>query len=143
MTQPNIKNDYRAWLLHQVSLLESKQLDKLDVENLAIELEILSAEDAFRLDVETTELMRLSLLWDVLPALRDLDNKCMSEISELRESIEDILRKNPSLKKDFVESIDRQKKEAIAKIRIFYPTIVLDEDKWTAENLLTYELKRR
>ena len=91
----SIDDDFALWAAEQAALLRAGRFDKLDLSNLAEELESLGRGDKYeilhRLEVLTTHLLK----WEFQPEKRT--NSWRSTIREQRTRIQDLLEESPSL----------------------------------------------
>jgi hypothetical protein len=99
------ERDFYSWLMEQARHLRQGQLDALDRDNLAEEIESLGREQFNKLVSALRVLMVHMLKWDHQPALRS--RSWILSIQEQRLEIADVLADNPSLMPRINEAIAR------------------------------------
>ncbi|WP_017298921.1 DUF29 domain-containing protein [Nodosilinea nodulosa] len=95
--------DFHAWAQRQVELLRSGQLAKLDIENLAEEIESLGRQERQELRNRLGILLGHLLKWYYQPEART--KSWAATIQEQRRRIQRHLQENPSLKPYLAEAI--------------------------------------
>ena len=95
--------DFHAWAQHQVELLRSGQLAKLDIENLVEEIESLGRQERQELRNRLGILLGHLLKWHYQPEART--KSWAATIQEQRRRIQRHLKENPSLKPYLAEAI--------------------------------------
>lgn len=103
--------DFYAWTQRQAYLLRQRDLDNLDIENLAEEIESLGKQDQRELVSHLKILIAHLLKWEFQPTHRS--RSWVFTIREQREEIEDLLERSPSLKPYLSEAIEKAYKRAI------------------------------
>ncbi len=96
--------DFYAWTQHQVELLRSGQLGKLDIENLVEEIESLGKQQRQELRNRLGVLLGHLLKWHYQPEARS--KSWFYTIQEQRQEIQRHLKENPSLKPYLSEAIE-------------------------------------
>ncbi len=97
--------DFYAWTQHQVELLRSGQLEKLDIEHLIEEMESLGRQEQQELRNRLGVLLGHLLKWHYQPEARS--KSWLYTIKEQRRRIQEHLVDNPSLKPYLSEAIER------------------------------------
>ena len=95
---------FYAWTQHQVELLRSGQLGKLDIENLVEEIESLGKQQRQELRNRLGVLLGHLLKWHYQPEARS--KSWFYTIQEQRQEIQRHLKENPSLKPYLSEAIE-------------------------------------
>jgi hypothetical protein len=98
------EQDFYAWTQHQVELLRSGQLEKLDLENLIEEIESLSRQERRELCNRLGVLLGHLLKWHYQPEARS--KSWVYTMKEQRQEIQRHLKENPSLKPYVREAIE-------------------------------------
>jgi hypothetical protein len=98
------EQDFYAWTQHQVELLRSGQLEKLDLENLIEEIESLSRQERRELCNRLGVLLGHLLKWHYQPEARS--KSWVYTMKEQRQEIQRHLKENPSLKPYVMEAIE-------------------------------------
>jgi len=96
--------DFYAWTQHQVELLRSGQLGKLDIENLVEEIESLGKQQRQELRNRLGILLGHLLNWHYQPEARS--KSWVYTIKEQRQEIQRHLKESPSLKPYLSEPIE-------------------------------------
>ncbi len=89
------ERDYHAWAMRQADTLRSHQLNDLDVENLAEEVEDLARQVKRELQHRAEVLLTHLLKWQ--RQLEKQGTSWQATIDEQRDRMTDLLRENPSL----------------------------------------------
>jgi len=97
------ETDYYGWVQEQVELLESGQLDRLDVANLIEEIKSLGASERRALISYLVRLYQHLLKWIYQPSRRS--PSWVATINISRRKIQALLTENPSLKPWLPEAI--------------------------------------
>ena len=104
-TLTSIDDDFALWAAEQAALVRGGKFDRVDLENVAEELESLGRGDKYeivhRLEVLLTHLLK----WEFQPAKRS--NSWRATISEQRYRIDNLLQESPSLKSHPGQSLRR------------------------------------
>ncbi len=90
------ESDFYHWTVDQVQSLRLGKLDRLDLKNLAEEIESLGNQQRSELENRLAILLGYILKWDLQPDLRG--KSWRSTIREQRRQIQKLIIKNPSLK---------------------------------------------
>jgi Domain of unknown function DUF29 len=88
--------DFYAWSIQQARLLRAGEFSRLDVENIAEELESMGRRDKREIDSRLVVLMAHLLKWQVQVGFRS--RSWSATIREQRERIADLLSESPSLR---------------------------------------------
>ncbi|MCL6436702.1 MAG: DUF29 domain-containing protein [Leptolyngbyaceae cyanobacterium HOT.MB2.61] len=96
--------DFYAWTQHQVELLRSGQLEKLDIEHLIEEMESLGRQERQELRNCLGMLLGHLLRWHSQPEARS--KSWRATIQEQRQEIRRQIEENPSLKPYLSEAIE-------------------------------------
>lgn len=102
-TLTSIDDDFALWAAEQGSLLRAGRFDRLDVENVAEELESLGRGDKYQIDNRMEVLLAHLLKWHFQPEERT--NSWKATIFEQRYRIGRLLTESPSLKVRPVETL--------------------------------------
>ena len=105
------EDDYVGWLNEQAALLRAGELDALDRENIAEELESLGRSDRRALSSHLEVVMLHMLKMHMQPALRTRSWKLSLNAS--RKAVEDILEDSPSLRRQLPALMTRHYKRAM------------------------------
>ena len=108
----NYENDHDAWALNQAALLRAGQLNALDIEHIADELEELMGNNRRELHRRFRVLIGHLLKWQFQPGHRSPSWR--STMRTQRDDIEDIIAENPSLKRLIPEKIASAYPKAVA-----------------------------
>ena len=99
------RDDYAAWVEHQLGLLRQRRFDELDVENLIDEVEDLGKSE-FRAFVSAIEIVIVHMLrWDYQPERRG--DSWRESIAEHRKRIEFEIADSPSYRGRIDEAMER------------------------------------
>lgn len=134
------EKDVFAWGLQQIELLRNKEFDKLDIENLIDEVRSVAISDRRSLISHLA-----CLLMHLLKMKYDPDNYCRSwELSVLhsKESFEDVLKDNPSMKPKLEEILYEAYKKAVksAVLETMLPKSKFPLDcPWSLETALNWK----
>lgn len=113
------EQDFNAWIHHQVQLLKSGRLQQLDVKHLIIELEEMSKSDVRALESRLLILIAHLLKWQYQLATlttqwQGFEGKSWrNTIIEQRAQLRHLLKKVPSLKREFSNAINEVYAEAV------------------------------
>lgn len=103
-TAPLYQTDFYAWTRHQAQLLRNEELEKLDLANLAEEIEDMGKSEQRELEnrlvVLLRHLLKLAALPNSLPA-----RGWRLTIKEQRQQLRRLLKQNPSLRALLPDSI--------------------------------------
>lgn len=88
--------DFHAWTIEQARLLRAGEFSRLDIENIAGELESMGRRDRREIDSRLVVLLAHLLKWRVQVGFRSRSRS--STIREQRKRIEDLLAESPSLR---------------------------------------------
>jgi hypothetical protein len=105
------ESDFYRWTVDQVANLRLGNLDGLDLENLAEEIESLGNQQRSELENRLAVLLGHLLKWDLQPDLRG--KSWRSTIKEQRRQIQRLIKKNPSLKSYLDEAISEGYESAL------------------------------
>ena len=97
------QTDFYAWTAKQAELLNARDFDRLDIVNLAEEIESLGRQQRQELRNRLGVLIGHLLKWDYQPAKRS--KSWRATLREQRREILRLLKENPSLKPDLAEAI--------------------------------------
>ena len=97
--------DFNLWVEAQLSALQSRRLEELDLSNLIEEIEDLAKRDKKALRSHLKGLLLHLLKWQFQAAMRS--NSWRTSIANARIEIEDILSDSPSLKNYLPTIVDR------------------------------------
>ncbi|MFN9831460.1 MAG: DUF29 domain-containing protein, partial [Pseudanabaena sp.] len=103
MTTKLYDTDFYAWTLEQSRLLQSGNLQDLDIENLVEEIESLGKQQRQELRNRLGVLIGHLLKWAYQPEKRS--KSWRSTIREQRKEVLELLKENPSLKSYLPEAI--------------------------------------
>ncbi|MEI7867224.1 MAG: DUF29 domain-containing protein [Candidatus Methylumidiphilus sp.] len=138
----NYETDHDAWALNQSALLRAGQLNALDLEHIADELEEIMGNNRRELHRRLRVLIGHLLKWQFQPGKRT--SSWRSTIRIQRDDIEDMIAENPSLKRLIPEKIASAYPKAVALAsdetgfpRKTFPAVcpyteteILDEEFW-------------
>jgi hypothetical protein len=105
-------DDWSAWLLKQAEHLRRRDLESIDFDNLAEELEGLGRSDQRALRSHLLVLLLCLLKWERQPDKRS--RSWQNSILSAREEIEDLLKENPSFENKFLQFVEGQFSRAVA-----------------------------
>jgi Domain of unknown function DUF29 len=105
--------DYAGWAGHQAQLLRTRQVDGLDFEHLAEELEGMSRSELRALTSSLRILILHMLKWDHQPSLRS--RSWAGSILNHRLEIAELLEDNPSLRAKIGAAVERAYPGAVAQ----------------------------
>ena len=101
----SIDDDFALWSAEQAALLRAGKFDRVDLENVAEEIESLGRSGKYEI-VSRLEVLLVHLLkWQFQPEQRT--NSWRATIREQRTRITDVLEESPSLKSYPGERVDR------------------------------------
>jgi len=92
----SIDDDFALWGAEQAALMRAGKLDRLDIENVAGELDYLGSSQQNEIESRLNVLIAHLLKWQFQPAKRT--NSWRATLGEQRKQIAKILRRSPSLK---------------------------------------------
>jgi hypothetical protein len=95
--------DFYAWTQEQAFLLRSAQLDRLDLENLAEEIESLGRQERRELRNRLAVLIGHLLKWQYQPARKSVSWE--STLRVQRQDVRRLLKENPSLQAYLSEAV--------------------------------------
>ena len=98
------ENDFYAWTQEQAHLLKTGQLQQIDRQNIAEELEDMGRSEKRQLESRLEVLIMHLLKWQFQPNLRS--RSWQLTIKEQRLRLEKLLQKNPSLQPNLTEIIE-------------------------------------
>src|SRR3954451_22460738 len=90
------EEDFALWAAEQAALLRAGKLDRVDIENVAEEIESLGRSDKYEIDSRLEILLQHLLKWHFQPEKRS--NSWKASIREQRIKIARILKASPSLR---------------------------------------------
>jgi len=140
MTTATYETDFYAWTKQQASLLQTEELEQLDLPNLIEEIESRGASQrsalTSRLKVLLIHLLKLRV--QARPDDR-LPRSWLNTILEQRQRIELIFRTSPSLRREMMDEIayayPRARKKAAIETNLALSTFPAD-CPWTVEEIL-------
>lgn len=97
------EDDFALWSAEQAALLRAGKFDRLDVENVAEEIESLGRSDQYEIDSRLEILLAHLLKWQFQP--RERSNSWKASINEQRMRIARRIKASPSLKSYPTESV--------------------------------------
>jgi hypothetical protein len=103
--------DYHQWLEHNLKLLQNKEFDQIDLENIIEELASLGRSEKSALRNNLTILLMHLLKWDYQPQKRT--NSWRYTIIEHRRRILNLFKDAPSLKNFFSEILTETYQDAV------------------------------
>lgn len=129
--------DFYAWTQEQTNLLNKGYLNKIDVEHLIEELNLMGAREKSELKNRLAQLIMHLLKWKYQPNLQC--RSWQNSIDYQREELEDLLMDNPSLKSKIGEYFPKSYKKAV--VGAINETGVADsvfptDCEWTIEQIL-------
>ena len=104
MNSTTHETDFYAWTNEQVQLLKTGQLNQIDWQNIAEEIEDMGRSEKRQLESRLEILIMHLLKWQFQPNLRS--RSWQLTIKEQRLRLEKILQKNPSLQPTLTEAIE-------------------------------------
>ena len=104
MNSTTHETDFYAWTNEQVQLLKTGQLNQIDCQNIAEEIEDMGRSEKRQLESRLEILIMHLLKWQFQPNLRS--RSWQLTIKEQRLRLEKILQKNPSLQPNLTEAIE-------------------------------------
>ena len=104
MNSTTHEKDFYAWTNEQVQLLKTGQLNQIDWQNIAEEIEDMGRSEKRQLESRLEILIMHLLKWQFQPNLRS--RSWQLTIKEQRLRLEKILQKNPSLQPNLTEAIE-------------------------------------
>lgn len=107
------EKDFYAWTVETVNQLRSKQLNKIDIDHLAEEVESMGASERRQLQSRLEVLLMHLLKWQYQPSYQG--KSWILTIEEQRARIKDHLKDNPSLKASLQAFLDRSYRYAVIK----------------------------
>ncbi|MCX6043527.1 MAG: DUF29 domain-containing protein [Chloroflexi bacterium] len=140
MTQTLYKQDFYAWTKQQAALLQSEELEKLDLPNLVEEIEAMGRSEESQLDSRLTVLSAHLLKLTYQP--EKSKGGWLGTIREQRLSLKKLLRRNPTLRARLADTIPEAymdaREEAEYDTGLPLATFPL-ECPWTSEQILGSE----
>jgi len=104
MNSTTHETDFYAWTNEQVQLLKTGQLNQIDWQNIAEEIEDMGRSEKRQLDSRLELLIVHLLKWQFQPNLRS--RSWQLTIKEQRLRLSKLLQKNPSLQPNLTEAIE-------------------------------------
>ncbi|MFB8790387.1 MAG: DUF29 domain-containing protein [Potamolinea sp.] len=104
MNSTTHENDFYAWTQEQAYLLKTGQLNQIDSQNIAEEIEDMGRSEKRQLESRLEILIIHLLKWQFQPNLRS--RSWQLTIKEQRLRLEKLLQKNPSLQLNLTEAIE-------------------------------------
>jgi len=104
-TAPLYQTDFYAWTRYQAQLLRNEELEKLDLANLAEEIEDMGKSEQRELENRLVVLLRHLLKLAVLPNSLPARGWRLT-IKEQRQQLRRLFKKNPSLRALLPDSLD-------------------------------------
>lgn len=95
-TLTSIDDDFALWATEQAALIRAHRFERLDVENVAEELESLGRGDKYQIDSRMEVLLAHLLKWEFQPGQRSSSWK--ATLFEQRYRIGRLLKESPSLR---------------------------------------------
>lgn len=105
------EQDFYAWAQHQAALLRQGTIEKIDLENLAEEVESMGKSEKRALARRLALLLGYLLKWHYQPEMRS--NSWKYTIIEQRWQVIDLLEDSPSLKHRLDEQLNQSYERAI------------------------------
>ncbi len=102
----NYETDFYTWLQQQAEFIRNGQIDKLDLPNIAEELESLARNERYKLGEHIQAVMRCLIKWKFRLDARD--RECLGELVGQRADIERLLETSPSLSEDLPSIIAQE-----------------------------------
>jgi len=130
--------DFHAWALQSAELIRTGQLEQLDLEHLAEEVEDMGANKQQQLENRLRILLSHLLKWRYQPHLRS--RSWEATIKEQRYSIQRLMQKNPSLKNKWDETLtDAYRLGVLLAVRETYleETTFPSECPYTTEQIVS------
>jgi FMN phosphatase YigB (HAD superfamily) len=118
----NYETDFYGWTQQQAQLLRNKQIEQLDWNYIAEEIEAMGRSEKRQLESRLEVLIMHLLKWEFQPNLRSRSWELT--IKEQRIRLEKLLKENPSLKPTLEELKDK-----------IYPLAVISAEKETGLSL--------
>lgn len=119
-TLTSIDDDFALWAAEQGALIRAHKLDRIDLENVAEEIESLGRSEEHQIDSRLEVLIAHLLKWELQPAKRKYGWK--SSIDEQRIRLARVLKRSPSLRSYPAESLRGSyiigRNEAITQTRL-------------------------
>ena len=106
------EEDFVLWTERQVALIRARQLDLVDWDNVAEEIEAMGSRERRELSTRLKILMMHLLKWQFQPQKRS--RSWRATINDQRDEVEQLLQDNPSLRRE-VEALVR-KRYRIARV---------------------------
>ena len=141
MTNTIYRTDFYAWTKQQAALIQAEELEKLDLPNLAEELESMGASQRNALMSRLKVLLMHLLKWRYQPE-KNTGPSWQNTIDEQRSEISDLLEDNPSLgpevPEQFAKAYPRARRDAAKETKLPLSTFPVD-CPWTVEQVLDDE----
>jgi Domain of unknown function DUF29 len=128
------ERDYYTWALEQARALHKRQVEELDWDNLAEEVEDLARRDARSLRSQLARLLAHLLKWQVQPTRRT--NSWRASIQGARNEIRELLEESSGLKARLPELSE---KAYGAAVTLAVEATNLDESRFPASSPWTFE----
>jgi Domain of unknown function DUF29 len=109
-TQAGYESDFYSWALEQARLVRAGDWGRVDIENVAEEIESLGREQFGKLESALRVLLMHLLKWDHQPRKRT--RSWALSIKTQRVEVEDVLADNPGLKPRIDEAVTRGYRKA-------------------------------
>jgi len=122
-------NDFYAWTQHQAAVLRERAYGKLDIDNLAEEIESLGKRDRRALRSRLEVLVLHLLKWRYQPERRQSGHSWSSTIRTQRRRIDQILEDSPSLRR-----------QVSGWMAVDYPSVRLNASDETGLSLETFPI---
>lgn len=103
-TQSLYEKDFYAWTVETVNQLRSRQLNKIDIDHLAEEVESMGASEKRALESRFVVLIMHLLKWHIQKSERS--NSWVGTIETQRLKIKRILKNTPSLRNNLYQLVD-------------------------------------
>jgi hypothetical protein len=136
-TLTSIDDDFALWAAEQSALLRAEKFDRVDIENVAEELESLGRGDKYQIDHRMEVLLAHLLKWHFQPEERS--NSWKATIFEQRYRISRLIEESPSLRgrpgETFAGSFVIGRYEAIKETRLA-ETVFPEACPYTIEQIL-------
>lgn len=106
------EDDFALWSAEQAALIRTGKLDKVDLENVAEEIESLGRSDKREIASRLKVLQLHLLKWQFQPKQRDGNGSWLGTIREQRGRIALLLEESPSLRRQPALVLDREYRNA-------------------------------
>jgi len=138
MQTPYEKDPY-AWSFEQANFLKSGQYKKLDIENLAEEIESLGRRDKRALESQLVRLLHHMLKLEYTPENKGNSDSWEGSIFTARKHIRKLIKESPSLNNELLKLIPDSYKDALelAIMDSFHEVHRFPKEcPWTIEEIL-------